>query len=55
LSDHFGRELAARQMAGFGGMLSFQVRGGRKQAMAVAASLHLFTRAMSLGGSPTAS
>jgi len=41
---------AARQMAGFGGMLSFQVRGAREQAMAVAANLRLFTRATSLGG-----
>ena len=31
-------------------MLSFQVRGGRGQAMAVAANLRLFTRATSLGG-----
>jgi cystathionine gamma-synthase len=37
-------------MAGFGGMLSFQVRGGREEAMAVAAKLRLFTRATSLGG-----
>jgi cystathionine gamma-synthase len=50
LPDHSGHALAARQMAGFGGMLSFQVRGAREQAMAVAAHLHLFTRATSLGG-----
>ncbi len=50
LPDHSGHELAARQMAGFGGMLSFQVRGSRDQAMAVAAKLRLFTRATSLGG-----
>jgi cystathionine gamma-synthase len=37
-------------MAGFGGMLSFQVRGSREEAMAVAAKLRLFTRATSLGG-----
>ena len=48
LPDHSGHELASRQMAGFGGMLSFQVRGTRAQAMAVAASLHLFTRATSV-------
>ena len=50
LPDHSGHELASRQMAGFGGMLSFQVRGGREQAMAAAANLRLFTRATSRGG-----
>ena len=37
-------------MRGFGGMLSFQVRGGRDEAMAVARALKIFTRATSLGG-----
>lgn len=50
LPDHRGHVLAARQMEGFGGMLSFQVRGGRERAMAVAGKLRLFTRATSLGG-----
>src|SRR5713101_2476643 len=50
LQDHPGHALAARQMEGFGAMLSFQVRGGREQAMQVAAGLRLFTRATSLGG-----
>ena len=31
-------------------MLSFEVRGGRDQAMSVAAAVRLFTRATSLGG-----
>ncbi|MCK7474545.1 MAG: PLP-dependent transferase [Rhodopseudomonas palustris] len=31
-------------------MLSFQVRGGAPEALAVAATLRLFTRATSLGG-----
>jgi cystathionine gamma-synthase len=31
-------------------MLSFQVKGGRDEAMAVAARVRLFTRATSLGG-----
>ena len=44
------REIAAAQMSDFGGMLSFQVDGGREQAMGVAAGLRLFTRATSLGG-----
>src|SRR5262249_14828468 len=42
--------LAKEQMKGFGGMLSFQVRGGRDEAMAVTAKLKIFTRATSLGG-----
>jgi cystathionine gamma-synthase len=51
LPDHPGHEIAARQMTGgFGGMLSFQVRGSRAEAMAVAAQVRIFTRATSLGG-----
>jgi cystathionine gamma-synthase len=50
LADHPGRAIAARQMAAGGGMLSFQVRGGREAAMRVAARCELFTRATSLGG-----
>lgn len=50
LPSHPSHFVAARQMTGFGGMLSAQVRGGREQAMAVAARVHLFTRATSLGG-----
>ena len=37
-------------MMGGGGMLSFQVRGSRAEAMRVAANVRLFTRATSLGG-----
>lgn len=50
LPDHPGHDIAARQMSGWGGMLSFQVRGGRDAAMAVAARVGLFRRATSLGG-----
>jgi cystathionine gamma-synthase len=50
LPGHPGHAIAARQMSGFSGMLSAQVRGGRDQAMAVAARVRLFTRATSLGG-----
>jgi len=50
LPDHPGHEIAARQMSAFGGMLSFQVRGGRQPAMQVAARCRLFIRATSLGG-----
>ena len=50
LPDHPGHDIAARQMSDFGGMLSFQVAGGRDAAMAVAAGVQLFVRATSLGG-----
>ncbi len=50
LPEHPGHAVAMRQMTGFGGMLSFRVRGGRDAAMAVAARVRLFTRATSLGG-----
>ncbi|MCG7335071.1 aminotransferase class I/II-fold pyridoxal phosphate-dependent enzyme [Sporosarcina sp. ACRSM] len=50
LASHPGHSIAARQMSSFGGMLSFQVKGGEREAMAVAAKLRLFMRATSLGG-----
>jgi len=50
LPEHPGHEIARRQMSGWGGMLSFQVRGGPEAAVAVAASVRLFIRATSLGG-----
>ena len=42
--------LARRQMRDFGGMLSFEVKGGMEAAMTVAAAVEIFTRATSLGG-----
>ena len=50
LRKHVGHELAARQMARFGGVLACQVKDGRERALAVAAKTHIFTRATSLGG-----
>lgn len=50
LESHAGHEIAARQMSLFGGMLSFQVKGGRAEAYRVAGGVRLFTRATSLGG-----
>ena len=50
LERHPGHAVAARQMSAFGGMLSFQVRGGRDTAMGVVARCRLFIRATSLGG-----
>jgi cystathionine gamma-synthase len=37
-------------MDGFGGMLSFQVRGGGEEALGVAARTRVFKRSTSLGG-----
>jgi len=50
LPGHPGHEVARRQMRDFGGMLSFEVKGGKDAAMAVAAAVEIFTRATSLGG-----
>jgi cystathionine gamma-synthase len=50
LPDHPNHAVAVRQMTGgFGGLLSFQVRGGRDAALAVAGRLQLITRATSYG------
>ena len=51
LDSHPQHALALESMPrGFGGMLSFQCRGGASEALRVAASTELFTRATSLGG-----
>jgi cystathionine gamma-synthase len=50
LPGHPGHEIAARQMSGFGGMLSFRLRGGEEQALKVCERAQLFTLAESLGG-----
>ena len=50
LESHPGHAVAARQMSGFGGMLSFRVRGGRDAAIRVASRVRLLTNATSLGG-----
>lgn len=50
LTDSPFHSVAKRQMRGFGGMLSFELREGKEAAMGVAAKVELFTRATSLGG-----
>jgi cystathionine gamma-synthase len=50
LPDHPGHDIAARQMSGFGGMLSFRLTGGEEQALRVCERARLFTLAESLGG-----
>ena len=50
LASHAGHDIARRQMSGFGGMLSVQIRGDAEAALGVTRRLKLFTRATSLGG-----
>jgi O-succinylhomoserine (thiol)-lyase len=50
LESHPQHELARRQQAGFGAMLSFDVRGGRPAAERFFQRIRLFTLAESLGG-----
>ena len=49
LENHVGHEVAARQMRDFGGMLSFEVKGGKAAGMKLVNSLQLITVAVSLG------
>jgi cystathionine gamma-synthase len=50
LKNHPGHDVAKKQMLMFGGMLSFEAKGGRDAAMQVAAKTKILTRATSLGG-----
>ena len=53
LKSHEGHDIAARQMADFGGMMSFEVKGGRAAGAKLVNSLHLVTVAVSLGDAET--
>ncbi|MEZ0365289.1 cystathionine gamma-synthase [Mycobacterium sp. pUA109] len=50
LPDHPGHDVAARQMRGFGGMVSVRMRGGRPAAEKLCADTEVFILAESLGG-----
>jgi cystathionine gamma-synthase len=50
LESHPGHAIARRQMRGFGGMLSFRVKGGRDAAVRAASRVRVFVNATSLGG-----
>ena len=50
LTTHPNHKIAADQMNGFGGMLSFLVQGGAENAKKVANTVKIFTQATSLGG-----
>lgn len=49
LATHPQYELASRQMADFGGMISFQLRGGLGAAISLSERIRLFSYATSLG------
>lgn len=50
LPSHPGHEIAARQMHGFGGMVSVRMRAGRRAAQDLCAKTRVFILAESLGG-----
>jgi cystathionine gamma-synthase len=50
LSSHPNHEVAAKQMSGFGGMVSVRLRGGRAAAQDFCARTEIFILAESLGG-----
>lgn len=50
LPDHPGHEIAARQMSGFGGMISLALAGGAPAARSLAEGTTVFQLAESLGG-----
>jgi len=53
LESHPHHSLAKKQMTGFGGMVTIEVRGGVKAAVKVCDSLNVAVNAMSLGGVET--
>lgn len=50
LPSHPGHEIAARQMRGFGGMVSVRMRAGRRAVQDLCAKTRVFILAESLGG-----
>lgn len=53
LASHPGHEIAKKQMADFGGMMSFEVKGGREAGAKLLDNLELCTLAVSLGDAET--
>lgn len=50
LASHPGHEIAQRQMKGFGGVVSFEIKGGLEHLYAFLSKLKIFALAESLGG-----
>ena len=53
LQEHPGHEIAARQMKGFGGIISFEVKGGKEAGMQLVNSMRMIRIAVSLGDAET--
>lgn len=53
LPEHPGHELAAKQQRGFGGVLSFKVKGGREQAWTVIDATRIMSLTANLGDTKT--
>lgn len=53
LESHVNHDVAVRQMKDFGGMLSFEVKGGKEAGMKLVNALKLCTIAVSLGDAET--
>lgn len=50
LTDHPQRKVVEKQMRGYGGMISFELKGGMGPCKKLLKKLHIFTVAESLGG-----
>ncbi|MGD8749277.1 MAG: aminotransferase class I/II-fold pyridoxal phosphate-dependent enzyme [Balneolaceae bacterium] len=50
LATHAGHEIAQKQMSGFGGMISFLIKGSAQTAIRIVGKSRLISRATSLGG-----
>ncbi|GMA97416.1 PLP-dependent aspartate aminotransferase family protein [Pelosinus sp. IPA-1] len=50
LANHPGHDIVLKQMSQFGGMLSFQIKGDKEEALAFTGRLRIIRRATSLGG-----
>ncbi|MFP3219794.1 MAG: PLP-dependent transferase [Candidatus Marsarchaeota archaeon] len=50
LSSHVDHDIARKVLKGFGGVVSFEVEGGQKEALDVASRLRLIVTAQTLGG-----
>ena len=50
LKSHPQHEVAKKQMRGYGGIISFRLKGGKEQVSKFLKSLKVFTLAESLGG-----
>lgn len=53
LESHEGHEIAKAQMSGFGGMVAFEVRGGKKAGIQLCDNLEMCALAVSLGDAET--